>query len=137
MNAYLIIVGIYLMVRGYVRQQVSIFNVGMLLITALIVARLFDVDMNFLVRGILYIVLGVVFFGVNYRMRKQKGGATSHEITAVKQVESLERETQKVASDNGQTNADDRPARPVLRVVETDDRAKADEPERNADADRE
>ncbi|MBQ5637051.1 MAG: DUF2157 domain-containing protein [Selenomonadales bacterium] len=137
MNAYLIIVGIYLMVRGYVRQQVSIFNVGMLLITALIVARLFDVDMNFLVRGILYIVLGVVFFGVNYRMRKQKGGATSHEITAVKQVESVERETQKVASDNGQTNADDRPARPVLRVVETDDRAKADEPERNADADRE
>ena len=136
MNAYLIIVGLYLMVRGYVRQQVSIFNVGMLLITALIVARLFDVDMNFLVRGVLYIVLGVVFFGVNYRMRKQKGGVTSRENTVSEQVESVAGEPQKVASDDGQADADERPTRPVLRVGESDDRAKTDEPEPDADADK-
>lgn len=125
MNGYLIIIGLYLMVRGYVRQQVSVFNIGMLLITALIVARLFDVDMNFLVRGVLYIVLGIVFFGVNYRMRKQKGGVTSHENTVRKQVERVESEPQEVAPDDGQAEVG-RPARPVLRVVESDDRAKAD-----------
>lgn len=135
MNAYLIIVGLYLMVRGYIRQKVSIFNVGMLLITALIVARLFDVDMNFLVRGILYIVLGIVFFGVNYRMRKQKGGVTSHETTATEQVESVERETEEIASDDGQTASE--PARPVLRIVETDDRRKNDEPESDTSPDKE
>ncbi len=133
MNAYLIIVGLYLMVRGYVRRQVSVFNVGMLLITALIVARLFDVDMDFLVRGVLYIILGIIFFGVNYRMRIQKGGATKHEDTVLQQVES---EPQEIASDDGQTDVE-RPARPILRIVETDYNGKTDEAETNPSSDRE
>lgn len=133
MNAYLIIVGLYLMVRGYVHQQVSVFNVGMLLITALIVARLFDVDMDFLVRGVLYIVLGIIFFGVNYRMRQRKGGATSHENTVLQQVES---ESTEIASDDGQAAQDERLARPVLRVVEPDDLGKDEEAEPDTDADR-
>lgn len=134
MNAYLIIIGLYLMVRGYVRQQVSVFNVGMLLITALIVARLFDVDMDFLVRGVLYIVLGIIFFGVNYRMRLRKGGATSREDKDPI-LQQVERESQEIASDDGQADVE-RPARPVLRVVETDNSGKTDESEIDADTDR-
>lgn len=103
MNLYLLVIGLFLLGRGYRKRQVSIFNIGMLLISALVIARFFDVDMSFLARGVLYIALGMVFLWVNYRMMKQKGGGKDNENTVLQQVEN---ETEDSGRDADNRDAD-------------------------------
>lgn len=123
MNIYLLVIGLFLLGRGYRKRQVSIFNIGMMLISALIIARFFDVDMSFLMRGVLYIVLGIVFLWVNYRIMRQKGGSTDRENTILRQVEVEATDTERVAG-NGITDdgiADDgrdRVESGTIKVVE-------------------
>lgn len=99
MNLYLLVIAFFLLGRGYRKRQVSIFNIGMLLISALVIARFFDVDMSFLARGVLYIILGLVFLWVNYRMMKQKGGGTVNENTVLQQVETESADEQQGEAD--------------------------------------
>ena len=45
----------------------------LLAVTALIVARFFDSDITFLLRGLLFIALGVAFLITNMAMLRRKG----------------------------------------------------------------
>lgn len=127
MNLYLLVIGLFLLGRGYGRQQVSVFNIGMLLVSALIIARFFDVDMNFLVRGVLYIVLGMIFLGVNYRMMKQKGGTAGDENTVLQRVESSAAGSVEADAVRGD-DADGRDEYDLARSIrETEERSDADE----------
>ena len=52
-------------------------NVGLLVMAALILARFFDSDLNFLLRGLIFIALGIAFLMANLMMLRRKG--VSHE----------------------------------------------------------
>ena len=52
-------------------------NFGLLAVTALIVARFFDSDLSFLLRGLVFIALGLAFLATNIFMLRRKG--VSHE----------------------------------------------------------
>lgn len=126
MNIYLLVIGLFLLGRGYRKRQVSIFNIGMLLISALVIARFFDVDMSFLARGVLYIVLGLVFLWVNYRMMKQKGGGKVNENTVLRSVETEPADEERSSDERARdTNSASAP-REIDVVGETDE---ADEQE--------
>ena len=56
--------------------RIGTVNAGMIILGALIVARFFDVDMGFVVRGIAFILLGIGFLATNLiLMKRAKGGA--------------------------------------------------------------
>lgn len=118
MNIYLLVIGLFLLGRGYRKRQVSIFNIGMMLISALIIARFFDVDMSFLVRGVLYIVLGIVFLWVNYRIMRQKGGSADRENTILRQVEVDATDTERGADNGIADDGRDRVESGAIKVVE-------------------
>lgn len=50
----------------------GILNYGLLIITALIVCRFLDTDMSYIIRGLLFVSVGIGFFLTNYIMLKRK-----------------------------------------------------------------
>jgi len=75
MNLYLLGLSIYLIMLGIRTNKLGTVNTGMLVLAALILARFFDSDMDFLVKGLVFIVLGAGFLLTNVRLVRQKGGA--------------------------------------------------------------
>lgn len=73
-NLYLLTVGIWLLVIGVRTDRQGQMNVGLLSITALIIARFFDSDLSFLLRGLVFIALGIAFLAANLIMVRRKGG---------------------------------------------------------------
>ncbi len=72
-NLLILILGVMAMKIGADKFHFGILNYGLLIITALIVCRFFDTNMSFVVRGLLFVGVGVGFFLTNYMMlRKQK-----------------------------------------------------------------
>ena len=76
-DLYLLAAGLWLLVTGLRINKQGQMNVGLLAITALIVARFFDTDLNFLLRGLIFIALGIAFLVANVVMLRRKGA--SHE----------------------------------------------------------
>lgn len=64
-NAYLFGYGIFYIKTGIEKHRMALVNVGMLFISALIIARFFDTDWSFVVKGIAFVLLGVGFLSVN------------------------------------------------------------------------
>lgn len=61
-------------VGGAVRRlRTGLLNAGLLLFCALVAARFFDADLSYLVRGIVFVALGVLFLIVNRWMARQRG----------------------------------------------------------------
>ena len=58
--------------RGAEGGNIFILNYGLLILAALIICRFFDTDMSFVVRGILFLVVGTSFFGANYWVLKRR-----------------------------------------------------------------
>lgn len=57
---------------GAKRNHLGILNYGLLIITALIGCRFFDTNFSFVVRGLLFIGVGVGFFVANYYMVQKR-----------------------------------------------------------------
>lgn len=72
-NVYFLVVGIWLLVTGIRIPLQGQMNVGLLAVSALLVARFFDTDMDFLVRGLLFIALGIAFLVTNVVIIRRKG----------------------------------------------------------------
>lgn len=72
MNLWGILVGIQMIYKGIQTRHYGILNFGMLTIILLITLRFFDFDINFTTKGITFIILGIGFFIVNYRMSTLK-----------------------------------------------------------------
>ena len=70
---YLLVAGLWLLIGGLKRNQQSQMNIGLLTITALLIARFFDSDLSFLLRGLLFIALGSAFLVANLVMLRRKG----------------------------------------------------------------
>ena len=59
--------------RGAARDNIVLLNYGLIIMAVLIICRFFDTDMSFVIRGILFMVVGLIFFGANYwLLRKRK-----------------------------------------------------------------
>ncbi|MEX2235061.1 MAG: DUF2157 domain-containing protein [Cyclobacteriaceae bacterium] len=59
--------------RGAERDNIFILNYGLLILAALILCRFFDTNLSLVARGILFVIVGLSFFGANYWvLRKRK-----------------------------------------------------------------
>jgi uncharacterized membrane protein len=75
-NIYLLAYGIYRIVQGIRVDSLFTVNTGMLLLALIIFTRFFDVDIGFLPKGIVFIMIGIGFlvtniFLVNRRTRER------------------------------------------------------------------
>jgi uncharacterized membrane protein len=71
-NLYVLFVGVATIRDGVKNNHLGILNYGLLIITSLVVCRFFDQDLSFVVRGILFVTVGVGFFVANYSMLKKR-----------------------------------------------------------------
>ncbi|MDQ3289734.1 MAG: hypothetical protein M3Q05_00435, partial [Bacteroidota bacterium] len=71
-NLLILILGILTMKAGADKNHLGLLNLGLLIITALILCRFFDTDLSFVIRGILFVLVGLGFFGANYWLLKKR-----------------------------------------------------------------
>jgi len=74
-NVYLFILSISRIIFGVRSNNPGIVNIGMLMLAALIIARFFDSDINFIVKGLVFIIVGIGFLVINVLLARRKGGA--------------------------------------------------------------
>lgn len=72
-NAYLFALGLGLLVAGLRTNKLGRVNVGLLALSALIIARFFDSDLSFLARGVAFILVGAGFLTANVVILRRKG----------------------------------------------------------------
>lgn len=72
-NALMVSIGVYYIVKGSRTLMLSSLNFGMVLVISIISIRFFDSSLDLLGRGIVFILLGTIFLGINlYISRKRK-----------------------------------------------------------------
>ena len=71
-NVYLFALGMVAIVLGLRRSGLAQLNGGLAILSALIVARFFDTDLSFALRGVVFIALGAAFLVANVVMRRKK-----------------------------------------------------------------
>nr|WP_321235972.1 DUF2157 domain-containing protein [uncultured Psychroserpens sp.] len=77
-NLIVLALGITTIKIGADKFHFGILNYGLLIITALVVCRFFDTNMSFVIRGLLFVSVGLGFFFTNYIMlKKQKSKVES------------------------------------------------------------
>jgi uncharacterized membrane protein len=64
-NLYLLAAGVSFMVSGFRERNLFIANTGMFLLSLLLLLRFADSDMGILLRGCIFIILGLMFLSVN------------------------------------------------------------------------
>jgi hypothetical protein len=74
-DVYLFALGLGTLIAGVRERQLGVVNGGMLVLAALILARFFDSDLGFVVRGVAFIVMGGLFLTTNLVLMKWKGAA--------------------------------------------------------------
>lgn len=74
MSFYLLAVSIGVIVKGVRDTSFGVLNMGMLMLAALILLRFFDASYSFIVRGVVFMLLGAAFLVVNMVMARRKGG---------------------------------------------------------------
>ena len=71
-NLIIFVIGILTIKEGEKQNNLVILNYGLLIITMLIISRFFDTNISFVVRGLLFILVGAGFFVTNYWMLKKR-----------------------------------------------------------------
>lgn len=71
-NIIILIFGVFAVKLGAETSRFSILNYGLLIISIAIVCRFFDTDMSFVLRGALFVAVGLGFFITNYMMLKKQ-----------------------------------------------------------------
>jgi hypothetical protein len=75
MNLYMLGLGVALIMLGVRDRRLGVVNLGMLVTSTLIIARFFDADMSFVVRGLAFIAVGIGFLVTNVLLIKRTRGA--------------------------------------------------------------
>ena len=71
-NLFLLALAVGTIYKGSEENHLGIVNYGLLIITTLVICRFFDVDIPFVIRGLLFIGVGVGFFFVNYKIIQRR-----------------------------------------------------------------
>lgn len=65
-NILLLAIGILTIRDGSRQSHLGVLNFGLMIITILVIFRFFDSEMSFILRGLLFVAVGVGFFVTNY-----------------------------------------------------------------------
>ena len=71
-NFLVLALGLIAIKIGADKFHFGILNYGLLIVTALVICRFFDTNMTFVIRGLLFVIVGVGFFLTNYIMLKRQ-----------------------------------------------------------------
>lgn len=71
-NLLVLAIGVMTIREGVKQDNLGILNYGLLIITALVISRFFDTDISFVLKGILFVGVGIGFFMANYQMVKKR-----------------------------------------------------------------
>jgi len=71
-NILVAALGLFAVRIGINKSSFGILNYGLLIITALIICRFFDTNLDFIFRGVLFISVGAGFFVANYFLLKKQ-----------------------------------------------------------------
>nr|WP_321451816.1 DUF2157 domain-containing protein [uncultured Carboxylicivirga sp.] len=71
-NLFVLSLGVLTILQGARKNHLGILNYGLLIITALVICRFFDSKISFVLRGVLFVLVGVGFFVSNYVMLKKR-----------------------------------------------------------------
>jgi hypothetical protein len=71
-NLLLLGIGIATVLEGSRTNSITTLNIGLLTLTGLLICRFFDLKIDFVLRGILFIIVGAGFFLGNYWLIKKK-----------------------------------------------------------------
>ena len=71
-NILILFLGVSTIIIGLRRNHTGVLNLGLLIITILVICRFFDTELSFVLRGSLFIGVGIGFFFMNYRMLKKR-----------------------------------------------------------------
>ncbi|WP_371361524.1 hypothetical protein SRRS_29080 [Sporomusa rhizae] len=74
MNGYMLWLSVSVIAVGVREQRIGVVNLGMLMIAVLIVARFFDIDLSFIVRGVAFVLVGIGFLVANVILVRRKAG---------------------------------------------------------------
>lgn len=73
MNIFVLVMAVYTIREGAKADHLGRMNYGLLIFSLLIICRFFDTNLSFVIRGLLFVLVGLGFFAMNYRMiRKRK-----------------------------------------------------------------
>jgi uncharacterized membrane protein len=70
-NIYTMFLGGWIIYRGITSKLLQRINIGMLTVLLIIVTRFFDMEISFSVKGIIFIVLGIIFLLINKYLSKK------------------------------------------------------------------
>ncbi len=76
-NVYLLALGLGAVIAGIRGNKLGRMNVGLLALSALLIARFFDGDWSFLARGVAFILVGAGFLITNVVILRRKGAVTA------------------------------------------------------------
>jgi len=71
-NMLILFLGVSTIIIGLRLNHIGVLNLGLLIITILVICRFFDTELSFMLRGFLFIGVGIGFFLMNYRMLKSR-----------------------------------------------------------------
>jgi len=74
MNLYMLGLGVALITLGVRDRRLGVVNLGLLVTATLILARFFDADMSFVVRGLAFIAVGIGFLVTNILLVRRTRG---------------------------------------------------------------
>jgi len=74
-NVYLLTVSVFRLMTGIRTNNLGVINTGMVMLSALVLARFFDSEINFVLKGLVFIFIGVGFLATNIMILRRKGGA--------------------------------------------------------------
>ena len=70
-NLLTLAVGLVIMTRGIRSNRLLTINFGLLIIAVLILSRFFETNLSFLIRGLVFAMIGLAFFITNYYLTKK------------------------------------------------------------------
>jgi uncharacterized membrane protein len=73
-NVYLFVLSISRIIVGVRSNNLAIINIGMLMLAVLIIARFFDSDISFVIKGLVFITVGIGFLVTNAVLARRLGG---------------------------------------------------------------
>jgi len=71
-NLFVFAIGLLTIFDGAKKDHLGILNYGLLIIMVLAICRFFDTDLSFIIRGFLFVSVGIGFFATNYWMLKKR-----------------------------------------------------------------
>jgi uncharacterized membrane protein len=71
-NLYLLATGVVLLLGGQKQERLALLNLGLGIIAVLAICRFFDTDLSFILRGLIFIAVGVGFVYFNYQLIQKK-----------------------------------------------------------------